>query len=185
LPIRRYVLEFTAGRLDFIVPANPAWGEGASTVPILFSDPIMQSRAGLIGLTPGIDPTRIKTITTLAGYTIAFLSAPNHPLKNAQVNFVNDVNGAMKVLASKRTDVIYLHYDAAREWIRTNSQIKTGMNSKPLVKFHFYDQYSEEFDYCLASIRHPAIIDAFNRWLRKHPGVLEEIRASMQASPDH
>jgi hypothetical protein len=112
-------------------------------------------------------------VTTLAGYTIALLTDPKTPFKNATVTYVNDVNSAMKVLASRRTDLIYLHYDAAREWIRANA------GSRMRVQYHFHEKYSEEFDYCLATIRHPRIIENFNRWLHENPKVLDEVKSSM------
>lgn len=172
-PIRRYYVEFKEGRLDFLAPSNRAWTEGSSQTGIVFSEPFMKSRAGFIGLTAQLEPTQIKQVTTLAGYTISFLTQPGTPFKNAKVNYVNDVNSAMKVLASRRTDLIYLHYDAAREWIRANA------GSHAQVQYYFHDKYSEEFDYCLATIRHPRIIESFNRWLRGNPKVLDEVKASM------
>jgi ABC-type amino acid transport substrate-binding protein len=175
-PIRRYYVEFKEGRLDFIAPSNRAWAEGNSQEPIIYSDPFMKSRAGFIGLTPELDPARVKQITTLAGYTISFLTNPKSPLQGVKVNYVNDVNSAMKVLASRRTDLIYLHYDAAREWIRLNE------GGRPRTHYHFHEKYSEEFDYCLATIRHPKIIESFNRWLREHPKVLDEVKASIITS---
>lgn len=175
-PIRRYYVEFKEGRLDFLAPSNPAWAEGSSRVPIVYSDPFMKSRAGFIGVTPEVQPAQIKQVTTLAGYTISFLNDPKGPFKGVKINYVNDVNSAMKVLASRRTDLIYLHYDAAREWIRLNTE------GRLQVQYYFHEKYSEEFDYCLATIRHPKIIESFNRWLREHPKVLDEVKASMLTS---
>jgi hypothetical protein len=172
-PIRRYYVEFKEGRVDFIAPSNPAWAEGNSQVGVIFSEPFMKNRAGFIGLTPHLDPAQIKQITTLAGYTISFLNQPGTPFKNATVNYVNDVNSAMKVLASRRTDLIYLHYDAARAWIRADA------HGRAKVPYYFHDKYSEEFDYCLATIGHPKVIESFNRWVREHPKVLEDIKSSI------
>lgn len=176
-PIRRYYVEFREGRLDFLAPSNPAWAERNSRVPIYYSDPIMKSRAGFIGLTPDFDPAQIRQVTTLAGYTISFLIDAKSPFKNAKVNYVNDVNSTMMVLASRRTDLIYLHYDAAREWIR--------MNPKGKSDFVFHEKYSEEFDYCLATMRHPKVIDTFNTWLRQHPNILEEVKATGMTSSQY
>jgi ABC-type amino acid transport substrate-binding protein len=181
-PIKRYYVEFNEGRLDFIAPSNPAWAERNSRAVITYSDPIMKSRAGFIGITPDFDPAKIKQVTTLAGYTISFLTDPKTLFKDAKVNYVNDVNSAMMVLASKRTDLIYLHHDAAREWIRMSATVKADAKLKAKVTFVFHEKYSEEFDYCLASIRYPKVIEAFNRWLREHPQILEEVKASIATS---
>jgi ABC-type amino acid transport substrate-binding protein len=175
-PIRRYYVEFKEGRLDFLAPSNPAWAERSSPTPIVYSNPFMKSRAGFIGTRPELQPVQIKLVTTLAGYTISFLNDPKGPFKGVKVNYVNDVNSAMKVLASGRTDLIYLHYDAAREWMRLNTEGRTQ------TQYFFHEKYSEEFDYCLATIRHPKIIESFNRWLRENPKVLDEVKASMLTS---
>jgi polar amino acid transport system substrate-binding protein len=172
-PIRRYLLEFKGGRLDMILPSNPAWAEGSAGPAIVFSESVMQSRAGFISLTADIQPSTVKYVATLAGYTISFLANPNTPFKSARISYVNDVNSAMLVLASKRTDVAYLHFDAAQEWIRMNPNVK--------AVFHFHHQYSELYDYHMATIRHPQIVHEFNRWLQKNPGALNEIKASMTA----
>ncbi|HET9241614.1 MAG TPA: hypothetical protein VFO10_30385 [Oligoflexus sp.] len=175
-PIRRYYVEFKEGRLDFLAPSNRAWAEGSSSVPVIYSDPFMKSRAGFIGLKPELDPAQIKQVTTIAGYTISFLTDSKSPFHGVKISYVNDVSSAMKVLASRRTDLIYLHYDAAREWIRVNSE------GRAPVHFYFHEKFSEEFDYCLATIRYPKVIESFNRWLRENSKVLDEIKASILTS---
>ncbi|WP_141732738.1 substrate-binding periplasmic protein [Oligoflexus tunisiensis] len=170
-PIRRYLVEFQEGRIDFIVPSNPGWGEGSSSQAMTFSIPFMQSRAGFIGLDPKLHPSKINSITTLAGYTVAVLFEKDCEFKGVKLEYVNSVNSAMRVLMAKRTDLVYLHFDAAEEWIRLNPKVKTS--------FYFYDQYARLMDYHLGTMKHPKIIERFNRWMQKHPEALEQAKASV------
>ncbi|HYX33706.1 MAG TPA: hypothetical protein VE954_11380 [Oligoflexus sp.] len=168
-PVRRYVSEFKEERLDFITPSNPLWSENSSKFKVQYSISFMQSRAGFIGLTSQLHPAHIKDVTTLAGYTVSFLSDKSTGFKDVKLNYVNSIDSAMMILIARRTDLVYLHFDAVQEWLRKQQRVKEPV--------HFHEKYSELWDYHLATIKHPGIIADFNRWLQKKPNAVDEAKA--------
>lgn len=164
LPIRRYVELFQQGKIDFILPSNPAWSDNKYG-NVLFSDVIMISRSGFVrrNESKGLP---VKAVATVQGYTLPALEDKHKDEKYFE-SFTVSTYASLEMLKRKRVDAVYAHLDFVKTWVQKNNY-ESNFYFEPNLK---YDNYA----YHLSTIKHPDILKEFNHWLSEHRSTVNSL----------
>ena len=171
LPVRRLLSDFLAGRVDLKFPDHPQWNaEQKAGHSILYSNAAAPYIDGVL-LKPahlGQSPQHIKLLGTQNGFTpwpyLADIRAGRIRLIQA-----NQIESLLRMASNDRVDAVYLNPKVVAHQLG-----QMGMAADSLV----YDPTLPHVEdhYYLSSIRHPQLIEAFNRFLEERAELVGEIR---------
>lgn len=170
LPIKRYMEYLKNGQIDFVIPDNPSWANDAKKdLPLKYSNEVMKSRVGVIVRDQDIDikKSELKTLGTVSGYTIhQFDQELSSGLLNVKYN-INPLS-LLKQVSLKRVQGAYFHIDIALHLSKQLSKKLVVAKQLPTI----------DYSYHLSTVKHPAVINAFDKWMKSNETWLKKTRDS-------
>ena len=169
-PVNRLYREFLGGAVDFKFPDNSHWkGELKKGKKIIYSRPVIKFIDGVVvredNLGKGL--AHLKVLGVTMGFTPwSYLDL----IKKNQLKLVENpsFSGLLRQTIQGRVDGAYMNPAVARYHLG-----KMGQTGK--VKFDPKLPYLED-SYRLSSLKHPDIIDRFNRFLVQEAKLVEQIK---------
>ncbi|WP_286716878.1 transporter substrate-binding domain-containing protein [Thalassolituus sp. UBA2009] len=168
LPVPRLFLQFTHNQLDFKFPDNPQWSENLKAgLTIHYSQPVFQVSEAVMILNDHQGP--VRNVGTIMGFTTPGISSA---LSRGDIALteVTGMEQLLKMLESGRIDGIYFNVRVAQE--------AAARRTQPLQLTMLKDIAPYRYAYHLSSIRHPRLIERFDRFMRENPEVIRAIRQS-------
>ncbi|WP_430461788.1 hypothetical protein ACQUQU_03090 [Thalassolituus sp. LLYu03] len=159
MPVPRLFLLFTRDQFDFKFPDNPQWSSGLkSGLTIYYSDPVMKITEAVMTLTDNTGP--IRTVGTILGFTTPGIS---YQLTEGNLILVeaSTMEQLFRMLEAGRIDAIYFNVRVA-EYASSHREEPLALKVR-----EEYAPYS--YAYYLSTMRHPEVINRFNRYLRSLP----------------
>ncbi len=173
MPIYRLNNLFINKELDFLYPHNPDWqSEEMKTISIYYSEPAIDYVLdGLVVLAKnkGMGIGGLKRIGTILGYT-----APPYEKFFSDKTMIKDENpiftGLLRQVISGRVDAAYVTIDSSFYLLKDMAI--------PPDKTLAYDPDlpSEISKHFLATIKHPKVIEVFNKFLIDEKEAIEQLR---------
>lgn len=174
-PLSRLSLEaFKFQSLDFKYPDNRYWETRLrSAVTVHYSNPVMPYIDGVLVLPQhkGRGIGQFKVLGTMTGFTLGdYLDL----VKDKRMSvFENDsFISLLKQVALKRVDGAYVNVEVAKY------QLRAMLHQPDALVFDPGLPHTRDY-YYLSSVRHPAIIAEFNRFLATETGIYEQIRKKL------
>lgn len=165
-----FELFLNSQRLDLKFPDNPRWSaEAKHHLSVHYSDSVVTAHEGLIVRRSQLSHTvdSLRSIGMVRGFT-AHSYLPY--LQTGQLKLVEaaSLDGLLQDLAYGRIDGVYAEFQVARDRIkRLKLEDKLATNPNlPLDKNEF----------SLSSIRHPDVVNAFNRFLRENQSLVHALK---------
>ncbi|MCD8520768.1 MAG: transporter substrate-binding domain-containing protein [Saccharospirillaceae bacterium] len=168
LPVPRLFLLFTQQQLDFKFPDNPQWSEDLkSGLTVYYSEPVIQVTEAVMILNDHQGP--VRNIGTIMGFTTPGINAE---IQRGELTItqVNSMDQMLKMLENRRIDGIYFNTRAARHAAAERASPLTLTTLKQIAPYHYA--------YHLSSIRHPHLIERFDRFMHDNPEVIRALRQS-------
>jgi ABC-type amino acid transport substrate-binding protein len=170
LPINRLLQSFLIGDVDFKFPDNSYWNADLKQgKQIIYSDPLCDYIDGVFVLSENVQKKEesIRTLGTLRGFTpIAWL--PKIQNGTVVLTEVSNVDALLRLVQSKRVDGGYV-------------SVSVGISRLQAISESNVMQYSPNLphtksSYFFSSIKHPAVVIAFNKWMVTHHQHLQELK---------
>ena len=172
LPVARLFHDFVGGRVDFKLPANPAWSQSMKVGKnIIYSDPLVRYIDGVMVL-PGRKGRLIddfKTLGTILGFTVS------NPIWNQRI----ERGAAHKLEARHYLNLIRMTKSGYIDGVYANievgyHQLKQFEKPNTLI-FDDTLPYADDF-YHLSTIKYPKVIEQFDKFLQNHSSNIETLR---------
>lgn len=171
LPVRRLLGDFLSGRVDLKFPDHPQWNaDQKAGHEIHYSRPAAPYIDGILvkpqHLGQGIQ--RIELLGTQNGFTPWPYLAE---IRNQQIKLIqaNQIQSLLLMASSDRLDAVYLNPKVVAHQLGQMGMATDSLVFDPALP-HVEDHYY------LSSIRHPQLIEAFNRFLLERAELVREIR---------
>lgn len=171
MPVPRLFHEFVEGRVDLKFPDNPLWSASLKTdIKVFYSEPLFKVKESVLvlkqdsGETPAQD---ISYVGTILGFSTPGIATH---IKNNEFDVVqaNKIEQLIHMLASKRVQALYFNESVALELAKKMYPLQK------LVRHSHYPAFN--YAYHISSIKHPELIEAFNKFLMSHTEQVSEIR---------
>lgn len=182
LPVSRLLSSFLNGQIDFKLPDHPDWqSEKRQGIEIHYSRPLLAFTDGTLVRRDrmGESAATIKTLATVIGFTPW---AWQEPINQGQVRLREslDLTSLLRQTLAGRVDAAYASIDVAT-W-----QLAHDLNQAGALVFdpelpHARDHYH------LSTLKHPEVLQAFDRWLAQSSEEVRAIKAAWgfkAAAPD-
>ncbi|MBH3342022.1 transporter substrate-binding domain-containing protein [Pseudomonas mendocina] len=171
LPVRRLLSDFLADRVDLKFPDHPQWNaDQKAGHNVHYSHPAAPYIDGIL-VKPqhlGQGMQRIELLGTQNGFT-PWPYLPEIRTGRIQLIQANQIESLLRMAGSDRVDAVYLNPRVVAHQLE-----QMGMAAGSLV---FDPQLPHVEDhYYLSSIRHPQLIEAFNRFLAERAEQVAAIR---------
>lgn len=171
LPVRRLLSDFLAGRVDLKFPDHPQWNaDQKAGHAVRYSRPAAPYIDGVL-VKPqylGQGKQRIALLGTQNGFTpwpyLAEIQAGHIKLIQA-----NQIESLLMMAASDRVDAVYLNPRVVTHQLRQMRLAPDALVFDPQLA-HVEDHYY------LSSIRHPELIEAFDRFLEQRAELVAALR---------
>ncbi|SDP95947.1 substrate-binding periplasmic protein [Ectopseudomonas guguanensis] len=171
LPVRRLLSDFLAGRVDLKFPDHPQWNaDQKAGHAVRYSRPAAPYIDGVL-VKPqylGQGKQRIALLGTQNGFTpwpyLAEIQAGHIKLIQA-----NQIESLLMMAASDRVDAVYLNPRVVTHQLRQMRLAPDALVFDPQLA-HVEDHYY------LSSIRHPELIEAFDRFLEQRAELVTTLR---------
>jgi ABC-type amino acid transport substrate-binding protein len=171
LPVRRLLSDFLSDRVDLKFPDHPQWNaDQKAGYDIHYSHPAAPYIDGIL-LKPqrlGQDLQRIELLGTQNGFT-PWPYLPDIRAGRIRLIQANQIESLLRMASSDRVDAVYLNPKVVAHQLRQMHMAPDSLvydPSLPHVQDHYY----------LSSIRHPQLIEAFNRFLEERAEQVAELR---------
>ena len=168
LPVPRLFMLFTQQQLDFKFPDNPQWSENLKAgLTIHYSQPVVQVTEAVMILKDHQGP--VRNIGTILGFTTPGINAE---IKRGELSLtqVNGMEQMLKMLENQRIDGIYFNTRVAQEAATERAEPLTLITLNSIAPYRYA--------YYLSSIKHPQLIERFDRFMQENPEVIRAIRQS-------
>ncbi|ALN17124.1 substrate-binding periplasmic protein [Ectopseudomonas mendocina] len=171
LPVRRLLSDFLSGRVDLKFPDHPQWNaDQKDGHTVHYSHPAAPYVDGILvkpqHLGQGLQ--RIELLGTQNGFT-PWPYLPEIRAGRIRLIQANQIESLLRMASSDRVDAVYLNpkvVDYQLRQMRMTADSLVFDPELPHVEDHYY----------LSSIRHPQLIEAFNRFLEERADQVAAIR---------
>lgn len=171
LPIKRLYVEFLAGNLDFKFPDNPHWaGKEKTGKTVYYSVPVMPFIDGALVLPArrGAGQERLKILGTVQGFT-AFDYLDAIAAGRMKLYEISSLEALIQASLHQRVDGSYFNVVVAERYLSKQLNLPGALVFDPQLP-HTRSHYH------LSSMKHPALIAAFDQFLRSNPELLKQLR---------
>lgn len=175
-PVKRLYSELFEGKIDFKFPDVDYWQKDQkkgrsihySSGIVPFTDGVMRP-----GSTIGQAKEQIKRLGTVRFFT-PFEYLDDITAKKIILEEVNSLDSLISMMKQGRIDAIYVNIEVAKR-----AQAKVSTPQDKVVLFdrslpHTNSQYS------ISSLKHPDIIDRFNKWMKKNEALKKKLMQKWQ-----
>lgn len=174
-PIRRGAAEFLGGEYDFILPAHPQWNRVAkagkriyySRPLVYFEDAVLVQRERR-----NIDASQMRHYGTIHGFT-PWKFAQEIDAGTLKVETARTPENLIRMALKGRVDAINLALPVARYYLKQMDAQGKLVSADQLIDI-------ERSRYHLATMNHPDVIDALNRFLAKPARALTQVIESYE-----
>lgn len=170
LPVPRLFSEFEKGNIDLKFPDNPLWSGSLNTkVKVFYSAPVFKIKETLLVIKQEegeIEQKNINQVGTILGFSVPGIaqSVANNELETVKAQ---EIEQLIHMLMSNRVQAVYFNESVAL------SLSKKMYPKQSLARHSKYPPF--EYAYHLSSIKHPEIIQDFNRFLKSHKKQVKDI----------
>ncbi len=170
LPIKRFDKWFIEQNIDFKFPDNDRWREDKEyTLNIVFSQPVIQLKGGTYVLKKNSNFTsdKVRKLATITGF---------HPtlwlneVKNKQVILYQESSplSIVRHLLRENTDATNIDKNVINYQLKKLHKENTVVLAKNITHQNYYYHFS--------SIKYPAIIELFNKFLADNQKYIESLK---------
>jgi ABC-type amino acid transport substrate-binding protein len=171
LPIKRLLYDFLEQKVDFKFPDNPNWKrENKKGVPVFYTNSVIEYIDGVmvLPLNKGKSIKSIKTLGTVLGFT-AWDYLDLIKAKKITLFENSSFTGLIMQALSGRIDGVYINPVVCNYQLEKVFKKKNGLVFDPGLPH-------TRSSYMLSSIKHPKIIETFNRFLVENKQMIEMLK---------
>ncbi|MBF0207971.1 MAG: transporter substrate-binding domain-containing protein [Oligoflexia bacterium] len=176
-PLKRLFGDFLDEQLDFKYPDNPYWQadlKKEKNKKVIYSDPIVDYIDGVVVLpeNKGAGIKKLKLLGIVGGFTAWNYLAQ---IKSGEVKVEDSVtsDALLKKVIAKRNDGAYANVAVAKY------QLEKVLNQPNALVFD-PDLPHTKSSYLLSTIKHPGLMEDFNKFLKEKKDLVDEIKKKYQ-----
>lgn len=171
-PVSRYLEMFQNGEVDFVFPDNPKWQKAAGTGKVTYSQTVMKSKVVFFSHS-SLEQNQVKTIATIKGYVVDHFQKKLDK-KEITITPIHNVDSLLQFVQKKRSDVGYFHQDIIERRKKGELGTLTILQDFPHTVFSYH----------LSTVKHPEIIETFNKWLENNKPWIQRRKSELLAQTE-